>query len=379
MPANVLYVIPNLNIGGTEIQLGLLARGLAKTEFQPHILCVREEGELADSLRKFNIPVEGLGIEKPISFGACRKIKKQCIEWDIDIVHTFLFGMDLAAVRGARSAGVLGVITSRRQLPDWKNWKHLKAQRMANDRTDLVICNSKAVQEFCCEQEDLGIGKTEVIHNGFPEQNIPSGPMLQEPPVERELLRSRMIEPKEKVLACVANFSAVKNHFKMIDALRNILLDGELVRLILIGDGPMREEVQSYVESKSMREAVIFLGSRLDRLKILPECQALILPSKHEGFPNAVLEAMALGIPVIASNTGGIPELIDHGETGWLFPPDDELDMAATMRKVLFDHDAALQCATKAQEKVRKKFTDRILIENHLKIYRDLMKRKVQK
>ena len=226
---------------------------------------------------------------------------------------------------------------------------------------------------------ELGIGKTEVIYNGFPEQNIPDEPILQKPPMKRELLRSRMIEPKERVLVCVANFSPVKNHFKMIDALRNVLLDGDLVRLILIGDGPMREEVQAYVESKSMREAVIFLGSRVDRLKILPECQGLILPSKHEGFPNAVLEAMALGIPVIASNTGGIPELIEHGETGWLFPPDDELEIAATMRKVLFDHPAALKCATEAQRRVRKNFTDQILIEKHLKVYRDLMKRKVGK
>ena len=153
MPSNVLFIIPNLNIGGTEIQLGLLARGLAKGEFRPHILCLNEEGELAESLKKYDIPLEALGIQKPISYGACRKIKKYCIEWDIDLVHTFLFGMDLAAVRGARSAGVLGVITSRRQIPDWKTWKHLKAQQMANDRTDLVICNSKAVQDFCCKQE----------------------------------------------------------------------------------------------------------------------------------------------------------------------------------------------------------------------------------
>lgn len=362
------------------MQLGLLARSLIKTELRPHILCTGQPGELAESIGKGGVPIEALNLPNPFSLGVCRGVKRTCLNWEIDIVHSFVSGGDSAIVRGGRSSGAIGILTSRRRMAaPPRGWFERKMQTAANDRVDRVVCNSNAVREVCRLEEGVPEAKLLTVPNGFPEGSIPAFPMLKKPPMERTLLRSRMVEPKENLLACVADFTAEKNHFKLVDAFRNVLLDGSKARLILIGDGPMRQEVQSYLESRSLREGVIMLGRRLDRLKILPECQAMIHPGKGESFPNAILEAQALGIPVIASNNGGIPELVEHGVTGWLFPPDDELDMAATIRKVLFDHEAAYGCAVRAQEQVRKRFTDRLVVQAFIGVYREILKEAVDR
>lgn len=380
MSANILFVIPSLEVGGAAMQVGLLARALLKTDFHPHVLCIGPLGELAAPLMKLGVPIEALNLPNPLTLGVCRKVKAHCLEGDIDILHSYLSGEDLAIVRGARSAGTIGVIASRRRMSGGPSgWFDRKMQSQANDRVDRIVCNSNAAREACRHREGLPEGKLLTIPNGFPEGAVPTHPLLKTPPMDRPLLRSRMVEPKESLLACVSNFTPLKNHFKLIDAFRNVLLDGSKTRLVLIGDGPMRQEVQSYLESRSLREGVILLGSRLDRLKILPECQGLIHPGKGESFPNAILEAQALGIPVIASNDGGIPELVEHGVTGWLFPPDDELDMAAAIRKVLFDHEAAYGCAVRAQEQVRKKFTDRLVVQTFIGVYREILKEAVDR
>ena len=374
MPRNVLYTIPSLEIGGTEMQLALLVRRLLKTEYTPHVLCALEEGPLAEPIRKMGIAVDCLNAKKCISARVCSQVKIFCKEWKIDLLHTYLFGMDLGAVHGARSAGVKAVITSRRQIPDWKTWYHLKAQRMANKRTDRVVCNAAAVRDYICDQEGLPREKTKVIYNGFPEESIPERPLLTPEPPKREALRSLMIEPDEKVICCVANFSEVKNHRRLLDAFRKVLLQGVKVRLVLVGDGPLRKPMELYAEQNSLGRATVFLGHRLDRLKILGECHALILPSLNEGFPNAVLEAQALGIPVVASDRGGIPELIEHGETGWLFDPTDKKKIAGAIWTALHQEEDAIRVARNAQKQARERFTARNLVAEHVLLYDQLLK-----
>jgi glycosyltransferase involved in cell wall biosynthesis len=370
---NILYVIPNLNVGGTEFQLGLLARALVGTDYVPHILCLGEEGTLADSLRKAGVEIEAAGIENPQSCRVKQKVKWFCKDWNIDLVHTLLPGTDLPAVRGAAKAGVRAIITSRREIPDWKKGSHLRAQRMANKLTQRVICNSHAVEDFIRSQEGLSKEKTRVIHNGFPEETIPSHPAIAVSDRKREALRSLMIHEDEFVLTCIANFNPVKNHRKMLEGLRKVLLKGLRVRMVLVGEGPLLEETRQFAEEHTLGIATEFLGSRLDRLKILAESDAVILASLNEGFPNAVLEAQAIGVPVIASRVGGIPELIDHGNTGWLFDPRDANSIAGAIWTVLQNENDALRVARLAQDIVRKKFTVRNMVANYRQQYDELL------
>jgi len=372
MARNILYVIPSLDVGGTEMQLALLARQLLRTSFAPIILCLQREGELAESVRKSGVPVDCLETDNSMSYKTCRNVKWFCRDLKIDIVHTFLSGTDLGAVRGARAAGVGAVVTSRRQIPDWMKGRPLRLQKLANKKTDRVVCNSRAAQEFIREREKIPAEKTSVIYNGFPENAIPDRPLIMSRPLKKEALRPFLIQKDEAVLACIANFFEVKNHKMLLDGFRKVLLKAVKVRLLLIGDGPLRNKVERYADEINLGVATEFLGTRLDRLKILAECDGLVLASLNESFPNAVLEAQALGIPVIASRVGGVPELVEHGETGWTFDPRDIGSIAGALWTLLTYRDDAIRVAGAAQQQVRTKFSAGNMVANYLSLYEGL-------
>jgi len=373
MGASVLFIIPSLDICGPAMQLSLLARKLTESPWKPRILCLQKEGELAASTRDAGIPIDTLGIEDPLAWGTCLKIRRYCRKNDVDLIHTFLRGMDSAVVRGARSAGVQRIILSRRDIEEEIHPREHRHRLAAVSQSDLVVCNSQAAREFACEVEEIPREQVRVIHNGFPEEAVPERPVLLSRPKIKKYLQSCQIQEGEKVLACIADFVPGKNHFRLLDAVRILLFERLLIRVIFFGDGPLFGEVEKYAGDKNLFRATVFMGRRMERLKMLAECDALICPSLRDSFPNAVLEAQALGIPVAASRTGGIPEIIVDGQSGWLFDPLNTQEMSESIRTILFEREKAIQAAVHGQERVRTQFTARRMVESHQQVYSQLL------
>lgn len=369
---NVLFVIPSLDVSGRGIQLSLLSRLLAKTVFKPHILCLGEEGQFAAQTRDAGVIVEAAGNNETSSFKSCYQVRKFCRKHEIDLVQTYLSGRELGSVRGARSAGITRIITSRREIPE-EHSPVLRARKAANRKTDFIIANSQAAKDFCCSQEQWPSELVDVIPNGFPADRIPGSPALFSKKTRR-YLQSFNLQPDEKVLVCIASFHEVKNHLVLLEAFRKLLFEKPLIRLILLGEGPLLAEVERYAGERSLGRAVACMGNRMDRLGILSECDALVLPSRRESFPNSILEAQALGIPVAASRCGGIPEIVTSGETGWLFDPDNTDEMAEAIRNVLYNTEAVHPCVIRAQEQVRRKFTAEKMVESHVHAFNSLLK-----
>jgi glycosyltransferase involved in cell wall biosynthesis len=372
MPSKILFILPSLEIDGNSIQASVLARRLLSSPFEPRILCLQGEGALAASVRKSGVPVDSLDLGQSGTFKGCLQVRRYCIQHDIDIAHTLLGDLDYLAVRGARAAGVPTVITSRRKISDSADLRLLRIRKAANKRTSVVVCDSQAVLDAASQAEGFPQTQARVIAPGFPEESIPALPLISSRPAKKEALRPYQIQEKELVLVCIANFTENKNHFRLLDALRKVLLEGLLVRLFLIGDGPTRAEVDRYVENLSLRMAVVFLGHRVDRLKFLAEADALVLPSLSDGIPSALLEAQALGIPAIGSRMGGIPELLQHGETGWTFDPTSVGEIAKAMWTVLSRNEDAAHCAARGQERIRRLFSAREMTAKYASLYGDL-------
>jgi len=154
------------------------------------------------------------------------------------------------------------------------------------------------------------------------------------------------------LVVSVGRLASEKGHSHLLDALAG--LDG--VQLLLVGDGPERAALETHARALGLDRRVRFLGVREDAMAILALADACALPSLYEGFGMVVLEAMSLGVPVVASRAGGLPEVIRDGETGLLVPPADAPALAAALRSVVLDRALARRISEKAREAVRQQF-----------------------
>ena len=145
-------------------------------------------------------------------------------------------------------------------------------------------------------------------------------------------------------------------------------------KLLIIGDGPHRWRLERYTDQTKLRDVVTFLGERDDVSRILPHCDCLWLASEYEGQSNAIMEAMAAGVPVVASDIPGNRDLVMHGETGYLVPLGDRAAFARWTDQLLDDPPLIRRLGDAGRERIRREFTVEQMIARHAALYRDLMK-----
>jgi glycosyltransferase involved in cell wall biosynthesis len=166
-----------------------------------------------------------------------------------------------------------------------------------------------------------------------------------------------------------------KDQFTLLSAIELMKKQGRNIYLILIGDGEMRRPLETEITRKSLTDCVHLAGSRSDIDQILPGADAFVLSSKREGLPMSILEAMSAGLPVIATNVGGIPEVIRDGENGILVPSQDPDSLAGAICKVLDDSNYARELGKKARETIESKYSLTTVTEAYSRIYLSLAKR----
>lgn len=336
-PVRVLYVIATLEVGGTETQLVQLLARLDRRKFEPTVCCLSERGPLAEVLQDLGVPVEVIGFR-----GFCirrhprrvlremRHLLRVVREVRPAIVHGFLFWAYLLGTFAARLARVPLVVTSRRSLGTFKEGirSYLLLERIANRLTDLVVTNAEAIRQDAIRQEGLDAAKVRVIYNGVDLTRFDSVPPYRPAGL-----------PPGRLVVTVANLNRFKapGLLVLVDAAARVLDAAPAVRFVLVGDGPCREEVMARVAARGLTDRIHLVGARPDVPAILAACELKVLPSFSEGLPNAVLEAMAAGKPVVATRVGGIPEAVVDGETGLLVAPGDPAALAAAILQVLAD------------------------------------------
>lgn len=332
-PLKILYIVPTLDRGGSERQLVELAKGLNRERFVPVVCCLSQEGPLQPELIQSGIKVKTVpmrGLSVPYDLMKVIRRFGELVEfmrWERpELVHGFLFHGYILGAFAARLARVPIVISSRRSLGRFKAHKrhYLFLERIANRLTDLVIANSDAVRQDVIRQERLPAEKVMVIHNGLELSRFCV------PPDER-LRQSLQLSDGAPVVGIVANFIHYKGHDCFLESWSWVLRSFPDGVAILVGDGPLRRPLETKVEAMGLSKRVRFLGSRQEVPALLALMDLVVHPSLEEGLPNAVLEAMAAGKPVVAAAVGGNPEAVVHGETGLLVPPGDSQALSRAM------------------------------------------------
>ena len=358
-------LIDGLSFGGAEALLADFALGApaAGIELSVGYLLEKDGSPLAARLRERGIdPVHApiSGLLKPSAF---RSVRRHLAERRPDVVHTHLGYSDLLGGAAARSLGIPAVASIH--VMQWERGVRdaVKLRLMALARrlgTVKTITVSEAAREAFLATGWERPERVVAIHNGIAAQC--------EPGAGRRIRRELGLGPDALVAASVAVLRAGKGHDVALAAVQRLRERLPQLRLLIVGDGPARSKVQRL--AAPLGETVIMTGHREDVMSLLDAVDVLVHPSFVDAFPTALLEAMAAGVPVLASSVGGIPEIVDDGETGLLIGPSpDAATLSRGLERLVLDSQLRRRLGEAGRQRFERRFTVDVWAERLRGVY----------
>jgi len=365
----VLYTVNDLRYGGAEQQLLELVKGLDKSRFRPIVAPLYPGGALEQEFR--DIPgalVLDINRRGKYDFSILRKISRLLGNNRVDIVQPFLtpatfFGMLPAIVRGTRLK-IVSERGSRRSHVSLGFRAYDAAEGLLSRFADVVVANSEAGRQLLLAR-GVAPARTRVVYNGVNLARLSSpGEAVAE-------IRKEMSVPEDgRVVGILAALEPEKDHLTFLAAAAQIVRAYPRVTFAVIGNGPMEDALKSTAAALGIASQTRFLGYRKSVGACLSALDVLVSSSYgREGCSNSVLEAMALGTPVVATDAGGNRELVRHGVTGLLVPPRDPQALAAAVNSLFARPEVARELAVRAQQMVHAEFSLAGMVQRYESLY----------
>src|SRR6266478_1147383 len=313
----VLHLVNRFWIGGAERQFVERLRR-HPLGFRAVVGCLEISGPMLEPVRAMGyepevFPLKGSMLQSNTAVQIARMAALIRAE-GIRIVHATDFNTNLLA----RAAARLG------------RW-HRRAEMLNSRLADLVVANAEAVREVCIREEGVRPENCVVVRNGIDLEHF-------DDLAARGLQAPLPVADGEPAVAVIGNLWPVKGHRTLVEAVARLPPELHRVRFLCAGEGPEREYLTDRIAQLGLGESVLLLGDSLDVPAILARCQAACLCSSAEGLSNALMEAMASRLPIVATRVGGNPELVREGENGFLVPYGDFF-FSSRRRHTIFDCD----------------------------------------
>ncbi len=354
----VIHLSKMTGTAGSEGHLLVLLPGLCARGVDAQLWILVEPDNLVDAIvdraRARDVPVERVVIRGHFDPGLWNRLAKRLRHAAPDVVHTHLIHADLYGIPAARRAGVPYVVSSRHNDDKFRRRLPLRLlNRWLWARTDRGIAISDAIRQFSIRVEGAPPDRIRTVHYGLDPARISA------PTNARDALRRQLRLPAETLL--VGSVCRLIEQKGLIYGLRGFAQIAEQIpdaHYVIAGEGGQRAALESTARSLNLTDRVHFLGWRSDAHAVFAALDVLLAPSLWEGFGLVFLEAMALGIPVIATRVSAIPEVVVDGETGWLVPPRDADAIAAALRGAL----------TQPEERRKRGAAGRARLESHFSV-----------
>lgn len=371
-PLPVLTFLSNFLIGGTERQVVNLVQNHDRGRFEVHLGCFRRDGPLFQEVDNSDVALSAYPITTLPSLQTLfqqARLARYLRANRIRVVHSFGFYANVFAIPAARLAGVDVVVASIRDTGDHLTGTQKVLQRWVCRAADHVLVNAQAVQDVLVRQ---GYDKTRItiIRNGI---DVARFNNLRASGSVRATFGLKATAP---LVAVFARLNRLKGLEFFLEAAALLKGRFEEVMFLIVGDSismSYRDELEKKAQALGLGERVVFAGFRSDVPELLAEVSVSVLPSLAEGLSNVVLEAMAAGVPVVATAVGGTSELIEDGVSGVLVPPRDAPALAQAIGALLADPQRRALIGAAGRKRAREQFSLQASVDQTERLYERLL------
>jgi glycosyltransferase involved in cell wall biosynthesis len=353
----IAHVTFGLDVGGQEKLLVEFARHADREAFELHFVSLGSRGRLAGDIEACGWNVTALGAPDGLRPGLVFRLAAWMRRWRPQVVHVHDLRSLIYAGLATRLVGL-----RRPRLVYTRHWwqrdlspRVAAAHRHFAGLVDRLVCVSELVRE-ASEQEGLAPRRLQTIANGIDMVRFAyQGPCAGGPAVT------------------VARLSPEKDLANLVRAVAIVAPRVPEQRFEVAGDGMYLNELKALAAELGVAERITFLGEVRDVPAVLARAGLFVLPSRAEGMPLTLLEAMARGLPVVATRVGGVPEVVAEGETGWLVPPADPEALAAAIERLATDPELARQFGAAGRRRAEECFDVRRMVAEYERMYRRLL------
>jgi L-malate glycosyltransferase len=368
----VLHLINSFEIGGTERQAVALLKRLNPERYDVKVAALHNRGPFYKEIEERFPDVPEFPLTSFYNLNAVRqlaRLRALMVAERIDILHAHDFYAGFIGAAAARLAGAR-VIACQRHLKLSDRPVHEWGTRMIHRLGHRILVNSEAIRGHILSRDTAHACKIVVIKNGI----SPLADSSEARALHDSLCQELEIDRDSKLVGMVARLQPVKGHKFFLEAAARVIGKEPKAQFALVGDGPLRGDIEDQAARLGIKGRVHMLGDRTDAARLVAAFDLLVLASLHEGLPNAVMEAMAAGVPVVATAVGGTKELITDGETGHLVPPANADALGERIALVLANERDLTRVAAAGRQFINAEFGIERMVRSVEELYDELMR-----
>ncbi|MFC1668450.1 glycosyltransferase [Chlamydiota bacterium] len=360
----ILMLITELDIGGAETIVYNQVRELRRRGFDVAVACLYGKGVMAKKIVDAGIRVYFLQACCKYDFRVLFRLRKILKEQHFDVLHCHLFHANIigrfAAIR-IKSIRIISTIHVMEIDKLYRIW----FDGITSFLVDRYICVSKSVKQFIMQKANVSAKKITVVYNGIDlDQMIPTRSSDQ--------IKQEWGLTNEVVIGSVGRLHEQKGHSYLLEAFQLILKKGINIRLVIVGEGPLRQFLEAKTVSLDIAQCVAFIGFKEDIINYMQVLDIFVLPSLWEGFGLVVTEAMALAKPVIATDVDGVPEIVCNSKTGYIVEPASVEMLAEKITALVIDRQKSSEMGLLGRERVRNYFSHKQMVSTLILVYNSL-------
>jgi len=361
-------VLHSLAVGGAEF----LARQFAQQsagEVTTVFACLDTLGELGEGLRHQGYCVEVLGRRPGFDYDVARRLAAFCREHQVSVLHAHqyapFFYASLSRLPWSRPPVLF--TEHGRTFPDFRRPKRIIANRCLLRRRDRVVAVGQHVRQALIDNEGLPPDRIDVIYNGIALDQYASST------IEKPALRRQLGLPESSfIVVQVARLNALKDHATAIRVMQRLAATRQDILLVIVGDGEERPRLETLIEQARVHDSVRLVGRRHDVASFLHAADVFLLTSVSEGIPLTVIEAMAAGLPCVATDVGGVSEVVIDGQCGLLAPAGNDEALSQHLATLVTDGRRRRAMGESGRQRAFSTFSDRTMHTAYRKLYLEM-------